>query len=229
MPGVPVEGDGNVTALVYEKVRSDLLTCRLAPSSRVSVLGLSRRMEVSQSSVREALSRLTAEGLVSPEPNRGFVVAPVSLERFQSLSKARTSIDALCLRDAIGAADVELEVELMAASHRVLRRLELLSNDSASTTAYLEAHGLFHETLVSRCSNPWLIWMRRLLFAQSVRYRHYCLPFARDKAEFYDHRGAFLRAVFARDADRAEALLTEHYEQVCNRILAALKDKLPAA
>lgn len=118
-------------------------------------------------------------------------------------------------------------MELVGASHRVLRRLKLLSADQASVAEYVQAHARFHEILVSRCSNPWLMWMRQLLFAQSVRYRHYCVPFASEKAEFYDVNGPFLRAVLALDATIAERLLVEQYQRVCALICELLADRVP--
>jgi len=217
----------NITNMAYEAIRKELLTCQLAPGMRVSVLGLSRHLSTSQSAIREALSRLAAEGLVVPEPNRGFMVTPMSRGRFASLSKARTAIDALCLRDSMAAADIEFEVELVAASHRVLRRLEQLDGSGDAAQNYVDAHARFHETLVSRCGNPWLLWMRGLLFAQSVRYRHFCLPFAREKSAFYGADGPFLQAVFAQDVDAAERLLVDQYERVCAVIYEDLKELLP--
>jgi DNA-binding GntR family transcriptional regulator len=223
----PSPADANVTNMAYDAIRKELLACRLAPASRVSVLGLSKQLSVNQSAIREALSRLTAEGLVGIEPNRGFVVTPITVGRFASLSKARTSIDALCLREAIAVADIEFEVELVAASHRVLRRLEGVEGNESEVAHYVDAHARFHETLVSRCGNPWLLWMRSLLFAQSVRYRHFCLPFAREKSDFYSADGPFLQAVFRKDADKAERLLVSQYERVCALICDRLKELLP--
>lgn len=223
-----VSVDANITNTTYEAIRNELLACRLAPGARVSVLGLSRQLAVNQSAIREALSRLVAEGLVTLEPNRGFIVTPVSVGRFASLSKARTSIDALCLRDAIAVADIEFEVELVAASHRVLRRLAQLDESEAAVANYIDAHARFHEAMVSRCTNPWLLWMRKLLFAQSVRYRHFCVPLAHEKSAFYAADGSFLKAVFNRDADAAERLLVSQYERVCTLICEHLKDLLPA-
>lgn len=223
----PPMAEANVTNMAYEAIRQDLLVCRLAPGARVSVLGLSKVLGASQSAIREALSRLTAEGLVVIEPNRGFIVTPMSVGRFASLSKARTAIDALCLRDSIAAYDVEFEVELVAASHRMLRRLEQLDGSEAAITHYVRAHARFHEAMVSRCNNPWLLWMRGLLFAQSVRYRNFCLPFARDKSEFYSAEGPFLRAIFCKDTDAAERLLIEQYERVCALICERLEKLLP--
>jgi DNA-binding GntR family transcriptional regulator len=219
--------DVNITNMAYDAIRTELLTCRLAPAERVSVLGLSRQLTVNQSAIREALSRLVAEGLVTLEPNRGFIVTPISVGRFTSLSKARASIDALCLREAIAAADIEFEVELVAASHRVLRRLAQLDGSETTVANYIDAHARFHETLVSRCDNPWLLWMRKLLFAQSVRYRHFCVPLAREKSEFYAVEGPFLRAVFSKDADRAEKLLVSQYERVGALICEELTGLLP--
>ena len=54
------------------------------------------------SGVREALSRLWAEGLVVAEPQRGFHVSPVSLEHLTDLTLTRMEIEGLCLSRSIG-------------------------------------------------------------------------------------------------------------------------------
>lgn len=220
--------DVNITNFAYDTIRRDLLACRLKPGARVSVLALGRRISANQGAIREALSRLVAEGLVAVEPNRGFIVTPMSVGRFATLSKARTAIDALCLREAIVGADIEFEVELVAASHRVLRRVEQLDQSEVAVANYIDAHARFHEALMSRCENPWLLWMRNLLFAQSVRYRHFCVPLAREKSEFYSAEGPFLKAVFRKDTDTAEQLLITQYQRVCELISERLKEVLPS-
>ena len=58
----------------YEALRADLLACRVAPGSRLKIQELCLQHAVSLGAIREALSRLTSEGLVVAEPQRGFRV-----------------------------------------------------------------------------------------------------------------------------------------------------------
>ena len=68
----------NLTQGAYEGLRADLLACRVTPGSKLKIQDLCERFSVSLGAIREALSRLTSEGLVISEPQRGFRAAPIS-------------------------------------------------------------------------------------------------------------------------------------------------------
>src|SRR5262245_1055433 len=68
-----------LTEQVLDRLRDDIVSGRLAASEKLRVQDLSERYGVGASPLREALSRLTADGLVENESNRGFRVAPMSV------------------------------------------------------------------------------------------------------------------------------------------------------
>src|SRR5579863_1494663 len=69
------------TARVYVTLRNEILTMKLAPGTHLDELGVAERFDVSRSPVREALVRLSAEGLVTILPNRGNIVTPMDFGR----------------------------------------------------------------------------------------------------------------------------------------------------
>src|SRR5882762_2291318 len=89
------------TQHAYDALRQELLECRFQPGQPLRIGELCKRFNVSQGAVREALSRLTSEGLVEAEPQRGFRVTPVSVEDLRDLVSARGAIEQICLRQAI--------------------------------------------------------------------------------------------------------------------------------
>src|SRR5712671_6846375 len=107
----------SLTQSAYERLRADLLSCRFEPDERLNISELCAAMGVSLGAVREALSRLTAEGLVVAEPQRGFRVAPISAEDLKDLTAVRSEIELLCLKDSIAHGDVRWEAGLVAANH----------------------------------------------------------------------------------------------------------------
>src|SRR6201998_1543208 len=123
------EPSANLTQAAYEGLRADLLTCRIPPGKNLKIQELCDRPSVSLGAIREALSRLTSEGLVVAEPQRGFRAAPISPEDLQDLTKVRIEIDSLCLRRAIELGDVDWEAHLVAAFHRLSRTPERASDD----------------------------------------------------------------------------------------------------
>ena len=121
----------NLTQGAYERLRADLLSCRIPPGARLKIQDLCQRLSVSLGAIREALSRLTSDGLVIAEPQRGFRAAPISPEDLQDLTKVRIEIDSLCLRQAIARGNVDWEARLVAAFHRLSRTPERAPDDPA--------------------------------------------------------------------------------------------------
>lgn len=214
--------EGNQTNKAYDRLRAELLSCRLQPGDRINVATYSQSLEISPGAVREALSRLTAEGLVSSEQNRGFRAADLAIEDFAKVTEARTAIDSLCLRSSIESGDVEWESNLLAACHRMERRLEGLDGSPEADDLFAEAHSAFHKALVAGCQNEWLLRMHDMLYAQAARYRQLCMPVARDKPRLHAFQGEFITTVLARDGDRAVALLQDYYGSARDIVIAAL-------
>src|SRR5690349_6839687 len=65
----------NLTQRAYEELRADILSCRIPPGAKLKIQDLCTKFSVSLGAIREALSRLTSEGLVTAEPQRGFRAA----------------------------------------------------------------------------------------------------------------------------------------------------------
>jgi len=102
---------------VYEQLRADMISCRLAPGTEIREAELAARFEVSKSPVRDALMRLEREGLVISLPRQGYRVAPVSLKDVQDMFHLRAALERACMeRIVLYASDEQLE-ELNAFRH----------------------------------------------------------------------------------------------------------------
>ena len=202
----PAPASSSLTQDVYERLRADLLACRLRPGVRLKIGELCKALQVSLSAVREALSRLTSEGLVIAEPQRGFRAAPISAEELRDLTAVRAQIEGLCLDRAIAAGDVAWEAQLVAAFHRLSRTPEREPDDAQRMSeAWSTAHAAYHEALVGACDSPWLLRLRGLLYAQSERYRRLSVPLAEIERDLNREHQAIMTAALDRDAPRARA------------------------
>ena len=218
----------NLTQGAYEQLRAELLSCRILPGTRLKIGELCTRLSVSLGAIREALSRLTSDGLVVAEPQRGFRVAPISPEDLRDLTRARIEIDSLCLRRAIELGDVDWEARLVAAFHRLSRTPERASADPAcSSDEWAEAHAAFHAALVDGCDSPWLMRLHGQLYDQSDRYRRLSVSMAPRRRNIGDEHQKILDAVLARDADKAVRLLTSHLETTTAILLSADLEAAP--
>ena len=212
----------NLTQGAYEALRADLLACRILPGSRLKIQDLCTRFSVSLGAIREALSRLTSEGLVHAEPQRGFRAAPISLADLRDLTMVRIEIERLCLKRSIMNGTVEWEARLVAAFHRLSRTPERAAADpKRSDDEWADAHAAFHAALVEGADSLWLLRLHAQLYAQSERYRRLSIPLARNERNVGREHQAILDAALARDTGRALSLLTQHLSLTTKILLDA--------
>jgi DNA-binding GntR family transcriptional regulator len=215
-----VSKDSSLTQFVHDRLRTDVLACRLKPGERLVINQLCQELNVSLGAVREALSRLTSEGLVIAEPQRGFRVAPISADDLKDLTAVRLEIELLCLKDSIAKGDIHWEAGLVAANHLLAHTPARTSGDfRLLSEAYATAHRSFHEALVAGCKSPWLLRIRALLYDQSERYRRLSLPLAERERDVNSEHKGIADAALARDVPRAAALLTAHLERTSQILL----------
>lgn len=212
----------SLTESVYARLRADLLACRLKPGSKLKVSELCADLGVSLAVVRESLSRLSAEGLVTSEAQKGFRVPPIASEDLSDLTKARIAIEQLCLREAVANASIEWEARITAAHYRMTRSPERAPDDPKRLSdAYAEAHGAFHEALVAACRNVWLLRVRAQLFTQSERYRRLSVPLQKPLRDLASEHKALMEAALAHDGDLLARLMEEHLWRTAQILLAS--------
>ena len=215
-------GSLTLTQEVYQRLRSDLLSCRLMPGEKLRIEELGKRLGAGSSAVREALSHLASEGFVVAEPQRGFRVAPVSPGELRGLTDARCEIEELCIRRAVEHGDVEWEAGIMTTLHRLAKLPVRAEGDPKRyNDAFAVAHEAFHGAVAAGCANPWLLRMREYLAGQHLRYRWLSLPLATVERDLHGEHTAIAQAALARDSDRAVQLMTDHLNLTAHVILSA--------
>jgi len=212
----------SLTQSVYESLRADLLSCRLRPGSKLRINDLCKALEVSPSAVREALSRLVPEGLVTSEPQRGFRAAPISASDLKALTELRVEIEGSCLRRSIQLHDIAWEEQLCAALHRLSKTSYREPSDPQRLNEqWVAAHTAFHKALVAGCDNPWRLRIREMLYTQSERYRRLSVPLAHSGRDTLKEHTEIVDAALAGDDDRAVALLSSHLKTTTRILLEA--------
>jgi GntR family carbon starvation induced transcriptional regulator len=192
-------------------IRAEILDGRLPPGEKLNIKALESRFDVSLGAIREALSRLSAEGMVTAEAHRGYRVSTVSAAELLDLTRTRIEIESLCLSKAIAHGDVEWETRIVGAAHRMERLQQSPSDPVARVTEdWNQAHGEFHEALVSACPSPWLHRMRKLLYEQSERYRRLSVPLDTDARDVKEEHRRIMDAALKRDQPTALQELERH-------------------
>ena len=218
--------DSSTTYEVYERLKADLMRARFVPGERIRISDICKRMGVSLGAVREALSRLTSDGLVVLEPQKGFSVARISEAELHDLSTVRAEIEGQCLRRAIATGDVRWEAQILATFHEWQRAAESSRPD---IDEIVRAHAAFHRALVAACDSQWLLRLREILFTQSERYVRLSKPNSKRsgvKRDLVREHREIMDACVKRNADLAVALLNAHFGAT-ERSLVELKIVTP--
>jgi DNA-binding GntR family transcriptional regulator len=210
----------SLTQLAYERLRADVLACRLRPGERLKIQDLCERFAASLGAIREALSRLTSEGLVVATPQRGFSVAPISAEELRDLTMVRLQIEESCLCRSIDRGDLVWESRIVATLHMLSQTPERVAGDPDRLNEdWVRAHTDFHAALVAACDSPWLLKLREQLYAQTERYRRLSVPLARVPRDLRKEHQEIAAAVLARDREQAATLMAQHLNATLNIVV----------
>lgn len=210
---------GSLTAEAYTQIRAEILACRLAPGHKLVIADLCEEFEFSLGAVREALARLTSEGLVVSEPRKGFRVAPITEAELRDITRVRATIESMCLENAIRNGDLKWETNIVATQFELSKlRLQDSADPDRVSEGWAEAHKRFHEALVAACDSPWLLRLRELLFMQSERYRRVSVPLDTTTRDLVSEHGEIADATVGRDVEKATAAIRAHLEKT-TRIL----------
>lgn len=207
----------------YANLRTEIVDGTFEPGAKLRTEELRARYDVSGSTIREALTRLLGEALVTSEGQRGFRVAPATVEDFRDLTEVRKLIEIEALRQAIAVGGEAWEADIVAAFYKLSKTEERLRDDPVGASAeYEERNREFHRALIAPCPSPWLHRLHALLYQQSERYRRLVeqrRPIPRD---LHAEHQAIFDATLARDADLAAKRAADHID----RSVAALETLL---
>lgn len=213
-----------LASAAYDRLRQEIITVAIAPGAKLHIRSLCDRFGVGLSPMREALSRLSSEGLVSQSDHRGFAVAGLSEEDLVDLTRARCWVNEVAIRNSVANGDAAWEEAVVLSFHRLSRtpRFEPGSAETRSPN-WERAHRVFHSSLIAASGSRRLEQYCENLFDSSERYRHVGRK-AGIKGENRDHEHrALMEAAVARDADAAATLIKSHYEHTAELVRKVLK------
>jgi GntR family carbon starvation induced transcriptional regulator len=209
-----VDHDESPTERAYRRLRSDLIRCRLAAGSRLEVSSLRENLHVGEPAIRQALARLTAEGLVTIERNAGFRAACISPGHFRDLAAACATNEVACLQSALENGNLEWESALLADFHIASKVLDRVIAGEEDISAYISCRQVFDETLLSPCDNGWMLWSWQLLYAQHMRYRQTFQALSIAEFDLKHDFTSFLAQVLARNVVLASKACRDDYRKL---------------
>lgn len=212
----PATGVRNLSEQALEMIREDIMSARLMPGRKLRLDALSERYGIGVVPVREALNRLTAAGFVEYRSQRGFFVAPLSLDDLEELVKTRIWLETKALTESMRNATPEFEERVVVAYYRLARTQRLLGddNDPVLNREWETRHHDFHLTLLERCGSSLLLGFCSSMMDQAVRYRNLSVNINRARrGDALPEHESLMKAVVEGDVTGATERLETHYRR----------------
>ena len=203
----PIARPSGLAEEVYRRIRADIMSLKLPPDTRVSVDSLARELGVSQTPIREALSMLEANGLVSKKHFTGYGTAPrMGCAQLDDLFEFRLLVEPHAARKA---------AEAMADGD--ITSLGAVSGESASShDGFADMDTEFHKLIAQGGGNH--------LIAESLARLHIHVHIFRScfrseiAEEAVHEHDAVIKAIRARDGAAAQTAMRRHIERSYGRL-----------
>lgn len=226
-PGAEPAGEGlfeykSLAVAVSDWVAREIVTGELSAGFRLTEVELAERLNVSRSPVREALQRLSREGLVELTPRRGAQVARLDPSDVRQLYECRILLEPHCSRLAVEVMQPSTVEELQA-----LFDLMGPAIGADDHNKFLDLNIQYHRALVRPSPNRILRELVELTWNRSERYWRLLRVVSSDMGGSYRYHQGLHEAVTARNASATEAVMRELLEFALQLILEHFPQRDP--
>lgn len=203
----------------YRRIRADIIFGRLTPGQKLKLESLKDSYETSISTLREVLNRLSSEGLVLAEGQKGFEVSPVSVADLKETAALRLLLETHALEQSFMYGDVEWEAPLVSAHYKLARMEKVMaSGDTSKAEDWKRYDWEFHQALISACGSKLLMETHSVIFDRYLRYQMIALSY-RGEVAANEHQ-QLLDAALRRDGKIAKQVLALHIQGGVEHALA---------
>jgi DNA-binding GntR family transcriptional regulator len=209
--------DPSLTQRAYETLKSEIITCALAPGIQIAQRHLAETYALGLTPVREALQRLAQEGFVQAIPRFGYVVSPIALSDIREIFELRAILEAGAARLAARQASPEQLAHLAE-----LARSTYTYQDRQSYGQFLACNAGFHRSIADAAGNQRLTELIARVLDELTRVFHLGLELRDSAAEMRDEHMALVEALQVRDSAQAEQLVLGQIARSQQRVLEAL-------
>lgn len=206
---------GSGVRIVYETLRDEILNLAIAPGSPIDEVDLSERFRMSRTPVREALVRLSSDGLVVTLPNRSSIVAPIDFLNLNAFFDALTLMYRMTARLA-----AEFHVEADLVKVRKLQQDFVAAVEAQDALAMIATNRDFHVAIAEAGRNPYYLslFVRLLDDGRRILRLYYSSMDDQLPRQYVEEHEHMVAAIAARDIDESDRLAAEHADQIVRQI-----------
>lgn len=209
---------------IYDSIREGILTGRYAPSERLIETRLAAEFGVSRTRIRDALARLDADHMVSPAPNRGLVVRPLTSRDIEEIYALRILLEGYAA-NAAATNITTRELDELRELHNRMIGVERTGQEGSDEDrvnvirTVTDINNEFHRLIQHASRNSRLETTLRTFVSVPLVFQSFYWYSARELAESCAEHGDILQALEERDGTRAEALMKRHITRGLNTLL----------
>ncbi|MBO0894943.1 MULTISPECIES: GntR family transcriptional regulator [Arthrobacter] len=205
----------------YRALREDIVTGRLLPGTVLGEVEQSQRLGISRTPLREALSRLTADGLAAPHNGRGVVVTKISPETVTELFELRQALECKAASLAATRGEPELFTALRRDFEQAADLIVQETGQDPSRSAYYALVARLDEAIDTAAANAYLAQALANVRLHLARVRR----LAKDNPERLlataGEHATIAAAIASRDPALAAAATSVHLHKSLEHFLAA--------
>jgi DNA-binding GntR family transcriptional regulator len=211
---VKIQGYELLSQKIYREIKKQITRGFIGPGEKVYANKIAKDLNVSRTPVREALQRLSSEGLVKITPNKAMVVAEVSVEDAKEVLQVRGVLEGLAA--SICAKKInEKEIQKF---EKIVQKMNIAVK-KGDLTNYCEVDDEFHELILKICGNKRIMKIRESLDNFIYRFRVKSLSVAgRLENSRIEHKN-ILESLKQHESEKAEILSKEHMNNTIENII----------
>lgn len=201
----------------FAALRDDIIEWRLLPGTVLAEVEQAERLGISRTPLREALGRLTAEGLTTAAGGRGVVVTDISLEDIDELFELREALEGRAAALAAERGDTAIFLQL---HKELLEAPALINSIDPARHDYYELVGRLDEAIDAAIANSYLAQAMRSLRVHLVRVRRLAADDAARLTAAAAEHAAIAEAIAVRNPRLAEAATILHLHRSLSHLKA---------
>jgi DNA-binding GntR family transcriptional regulator len=208
---------------IISALRSAIETGILAPGTRLIEKDLCDRLDVSRTSLREALRELQAEGVFEPLSARGLIIRKISREEAENAYRIRSVLEALVVEQFIEKAGDD-------AMQDVLQRGEALKRAyrSGILETIIETKRAFYDRICTGAANAIAFDILNRLVLRTSSLRRHSLQRKERQMQSIKEIDRLIKAILKRDSEGAREAAIDHVRNSARLALAAVDASDPA-
>lgn len=213
--GMPERKRGSGARVVYELLRNEILDLTLPPGSPIDEVQLADRFAMSRTPIREALVRLSGEGLIDTLPNRSTIVSNFDFLNLHMFFDALTLMYRVTSR--LAAQNHRADDLVIIRAHQARFSAAVVAQDALGMIA---ANREFHAAIAEAGRNPYYTSLFKRLLDDGRRIVRLYYQSYNDQLpqEFVDEHEQIIKHIMDRDVEASDRLAKAHADQIIRQI-----------